>query len=283
MMLVSGNARFQRVKPRPPLSDFVAGLWLFSGYQAAHEFEHLLPSGKVILVINLEELPVKCYEPGTLAVQQTLRGPVLCGVHDVFEVVDTHAQREVMGVEFLPGGAPAFFDLPLDEMRGTDLPLEALWGPAADELHDRLLHASSGTRRLAILEQALLGRLRENARVHPVIAKAAAQLDRGGEPVEIAALAAAVGWSDRYFIKTFSEQVGITPKVFGRIRRFQGALRRMKRDRECSWTELALDCGYYDQAHFIREFKALAGMTPGAYRRLPVQDVNHVPLLLPVG
>lgn len=277
-MISSGSTEFRSVRPTGALAEFVDSLWLFSGYAPRHEFEHLLPAGKVTLVINLEEQPMNCYEPRTLALQKTIRGPMLCGVHAGYEVVDTQPQREVMGVEFRPGGAQAFFDLPLDEIQEQDLPLDVAWGGFAAELQDRLLEARSVEKRLAILERALLLRLRDGARLHPVIGKAVASLERGEVPVEIGALAAAAGWSDRYFIRTFSSQVGITPKIYGRIRRFQGVLQRLRNESSPVWADVALTGGYYDQAHLIREFRAFAGMTPTAYRKHQGLDMNHVPL-----
>ncbi len=260
------------LRPRAPLSDFVEVLWHRSGSPVAHELERLLPTGTVELVIDLSDAPLRCYDPGSLELCASVRGPLLSGVRESYAVIEAPAAQEIVGAQFRPGGGHALLGLPVDEVQGLDLPLSALWGAAADELYDRLLSEKSAERRLAILEAVLLGRLRANSRLHPVIRGAIARLERSEEPVDISDLAAAAGWSDRYFIRQFSAQVGITPKTFARVRRFQAALRVMQGETVAEWVEIALSSGYYDQAHFIRDFKGFAGITPGAYRRTIVEE-----------
>jgi AraC-like DNA-binding protein len=76
-----------------------------------------------------------------------------------------------------------------------------------------------------------------------------------------------VGLSRRTFIRRFTDEVGLTPKLFWRIQRFQEALRLVRTGRRPAWADVALDCGYYDQAHFIRDFRAFSGLTPPAFLR----------------
>jgi AraC-like DNA-binding protein len=89
----------------------------------------------------------------------------------------------------------------------------------------------------------------------------------------------AVGLSQRRFIELFNEQVGLTPKVFCRVRRFQHAIRRAHRNRAINWSELAVDCGYFDQAHLIHDFQAFSGLTPAAWAAQRTNHLNHVPIL----
>jgi AraC-like DNA-binding protein len=270
---------FRTRRPAAPLGDFVEELWLLSDYRPSHDFEHLLPTGAVELVIALGGEPLRCYDPGTLQVRKTVRGPLLSGVRAEFIVIDTRQQREMIGARFRPGGAHALLGIPVDEVQGLDLPLEAIWGAAAEDLQDCLHRENDPDRRLAILERALAARVRTD--VHPTIRWAVARLDQTHEPIEIGRMAEDAGWSHRHFIQTFGAQVGITPRTFGRIRRFQATVRRMHAGRSVEWADLALTCGYYDQAHFIRDFKRFSGLTPGAYRPLPVVAPDHVPLVNP--
>jgi AraC-like DNA-binding protein len=94
----------------------------------------------------------------------------------------------------------------------------------------------------------------------------------------IGQVARRVGLSHRYFIEQFKAHVGLTPRLYGRIQRFQAALPLLRDDRPVDWCRLALSCGYYDQAHFNRDFKAFAGLTPTTYRALRTDHLNHVPL-----
>jgi AraC-like DNA-binding protein len=88
-----------------------------------------------------------------------------------------------------------------------------------------------------------------------------------------------IGLSSRRFIDVFNDQVGLTPKLFCRVQRFQNVLRRIRTGREVDWTGVALDSGYFDQAHFIHDFKAFSGLSPTAYAAHRTEHLNHVPIL----
>ena len=88
-----------------------------------------------------------------------------------------------------------------------------------------------------------------------------------------------IGLSPRRFIQLFRQQVGLTPKSFCRVRRFQQALTTVHGTKQVDWTQVALDCGYYDQAHFIHDFQSFSGMTPSAYLAAATPHLNHVPLI----
>jgi AraC-like DNA-binding protein len=87
-----------------------------------------------------------------------------------------------------------------------------------------------------------------------------------------------MGISPRRFIQVFTQQVGITPKLFCRIQRFQSALNLIQHRQRHNWTQLALACGYYDQAHFANEFRVFSGLSPTAYFQVRGNHLNHVPI-----
>ncbi len=264
--------------PKAPLSLSVESLWLYSGYRPPHRFERVLPTGTLELVINLREDVLHCYDPQSFARIDTLRGPILAGPRESFLVIDTEQQYEIMGAHFRPGGAFAVLGVPADELCGTDVSLQEFWGDAATELRERLVAATDPERRLDILEHALLQHMHPVSVMHSAVRHALPRLELTTTPEKQHSLAADLGLSSRRFIEVFKTHVGVTPKSYSRIRRFQTALRSIHRRRQFDWTRIALDCGYYDQAHFIRDFRAFSGITPGAYERLQGEHLNHVPL-----
>lgn len=272
--------RYYTRRPASPLSDCIAGLWLYTGYRPGHFFDRILPTGTVELVISLRESqPLRCYDEETFALRNKFHGPIVSGARSKYCVVDTAQQEEIMGVHFAPGGAGALLGLPADEVHDQDISLESLWGRAARELHERLLAETSPGDRFAILERALLERFQEARKPHSVVRAALRDLEQVDSPMAIGQLAAKFGWSDRHFIRTFTSQVGITPKAYGRIRRFQATVARIQTGRAPDWAALAVDCGFYDQAHMIRDFRAFSGLTPVAYSRLePGHHLEHVPV-----
>jgi len=255
---------YARRVPRAPLSDFVDLLWLFDGYAPVHAQERLLPTGTVELVLDMRSGP-----PGFRA--------VVAGPHSESSILDTSRAASVLGVHFKPGGAFPFLGVPAGELHNLEVPLDVLWGSGADELRERALSARSTEARFRVLEESLLARARTLAR-HAAVAFALRELGEVPNARTVAAVAGAVGLSQRRFIDRFRDEVGLTPKLFSRVRRFQEVIRLVHPVRTVDWTDVALSCGYFDQAHFIHDFRAFSGMSPTEYFARKGDHENHVPL-----
>jgi len=111
--------------------------------------------------------------------------------------------------------------------------------------------------------------------LHPAVAYGLERFQQGSR---VDAVAGQIGLSSRRFAELFRREVGLTPKVFFRVRRFQRVLETVHRTRDVDWCRVALDCGYYDQAHFIHDFRTFSGLTPGEYYAAATPHLNHVPL-----
>lgn len=261
--------------PRAPLSDFVALLWLQDGRAPEHPRERVLPTGTVELVVSLaaDELRVFGDERDGGAAEG---GALVCGAHSRFFVIDTVAALTTVGVHFRPGGAWPFFGVPADALTDAHVSLDALWGAgAAAGLRERLMEAATPAARFRVLEEALLARLvRAPAAGHLAVRLAVRALQSARGPVSIRTVAERIGISQRRFGELFRAEVGLAPKVFSRIRRFQDVLAAAGPAPD--WSRVALECGFYDQAHFIHDFRAFSGLTPSAYLRQRTEHRNHL-------
>jgi len=171
-----------------------------------------------------------------------------------------------------------FLKMPANELCNTRVSLDALWGGAAPELRERLLEARTWPARFHVLERALLAQLTGPTRRHPAVAFALSAIQAVPHARTIGQLTERIGLSSRRFIEVFSAEVGLTPKLFCRVHRFQQVLAMIERDEHIDWTDVALACGYYDQAHFIHDFRAFSGINPTAYVRVRGPQRNHIPL-----
>jgi len=264
--------------PVAPLWRYVASLWLSEGHTQPHAKERVLPSGEMQLVINLQEDRLRVYDRENTAYCDTFRGALVTGARSEYSVIDTAQQAYIMGVQFRPGGGFPFFRLPAGELAHTQAPLDALWASDADGLRCQLLEAATHQERFAILERRLLSELARGREPNGAVSFALRQFVARPHAASIAEVTGQTGLSTKRFIQAFRDEVGLTPKVFCRIRRFQQALRRIQHRGKVDWAAVALDAGYFDQAHFIHDFRAFSGISPSAYvaRRSPYQ--NHVPL-----
>jgi AraC-like DNA-binding protein len=264
--------------PQPPLAAFVELFWHCDGYAQGHAWERVLPTGNVQLVVRLRDDPLRTYEPHDSKQPQACRGPLICGPHSNYFAIDTTPLALCMGVLFKPGGAYPFLGAPASEFHNLTVPLDTLWGPAAHELRDRLLEARTPNARFRILERSLLSQTQTPLKRHPAVAFALQEFQAVPHDRTIAEVARQTGLSSKWFIESFRAQVGLSPKMYCRLRRFQTALTRMGRRQELDWADLALECGYYDQAHFIRDFREFADVCPTKYLADRTFQLDHVRL-----
>jgi len=237
------------------LDPFVESLWLLEDAPAAgpREPRPIYPDGHVELIFNLGD-PTAELRAGEAPRPQSrallagqLEGPVL---------VAAGSRLSLLGVRFRPEGAAAFAGLPLRELVGRVAPLEEVAGGWAGELLERLGNAP---RDAASLLQDALARKLSGAAAPPTSLRAAvAAIGRSNGAATMDAVARAAGVSTRELQRGFARWVGLSPKRFARIVRFQSVLRAD----DATWAEVAVACGYYDQAHLIRDFRELAGEVP---------------------
>jgi AraC-like DNA-binding protein len=271
-----GTARHYR--PPAPLSAYVDLFWYYAGFQRPHARERLLPTGTIELVINLHEDEVRTYDTEDSGICLRNAGSVVVGAHSRHFVLDTAEQNDVIGIHFRPGGAYPFLAPPADGFSNAHVDLEALWGLRTRELRERLLAAVTPEEKFALLEQALLERLGRGPQPHPAVLHALRCIDGAPQLQTIARLTERLGLSPKRLIRLFGQQVGLTPKVYCRVQRFQRVIQSVQRQQRVDWAGVAAACGYYDQAHFIRDFRAFSGLNPGAYLGQRGEYLNHVPM-----
>jgi methylphosphotriester-DNA--protein-cysteine methyltransferase len=193
-------------------------------------------------------------------------------------VIDTASQAAVLGISFKPGGAFPFLKMPASELHDLHVPLDTLWKADGANLRARLLEAPTPEAKFRIVERCLLAQAKLPLARHPAVAFALQELQREIPSRSIADVTAQIGLSPRRFIQVFHEEVGLTPKLYCRIQRFQAVLRHISAGKRLLWADIAVSCGYFDQAHFVHDFRAFSGITPTAYTAIQKPYTNHVPL-----
>ena len=270
---------YLRHVPRPPLSKFVRLFWLYEGYTQSHAKERVLPTGEMQLVINLLEDKSCVFDRTDTARCLSFSGSLLSGAHSEYVVISTAAQRSMVGVCFRAGGAFPFLRMPAGELSDVSVSLDRLWGAAAANLREQLLSAPTHRARFQTLERILLAELNRGIESQDAVGFALRRFMTHPHVTSVAAVTDQTGLSPKRFIQLFRDHTGFTPKVFCRIRRFQQALDLMEGRRVVEWSNVALDCGYFDQAHFIHDFRAFSGINPTSYLAHRTEHRNHVPLI----
>ena len=268
----------RRRAPHPLLRPFVREVWSCAAEpvgESQARIERLLPSGFMHLVLRLDESPVRLLRSPDDAQGDALANAVLAGARTAPYLKRLHARSASGGATRLPGAAQWLFGLDADAIAGRHVPLEALLGAEARHLRARLVEAATVDARLALFEAWLL------ARRPPVPGQASALARLLGQSPSVGAAVHASGLSHRRFELQFRQAAGLNPKAWLRVRRFQAAVKALAAREALPPAELANTLGYSDQSHFIREFRAMAGLTPGRFRALAPDEPNHLPLVPP--
>jgi AraC-like DNA-binding protein len=269
---------YQAYVPVPPLRDFVEYLWILSD-APPHKREVIVPSGTLELVINLRDDEIRIYDGARPAVSERFTGTVVSGAYGRCFGIDTAEHALVMGAHFRPGGAFPFLGMPADELADAHVDLATLWGRRAGRLRERLCAATAHAERFRLLERALLRRAQLPSRSRSAVRAAAALLARPG--AKVSATATQLGMSHRRLIEIFSAEVGMTPKLFNRVRRFQRVLAAATCGAPPDWAQLAIRFNYFDQSHLILDFSAFSGFTPADYVRHRSRRVKENHMALP--
>jgi len=265
---------------RPPshaLAPFIDVIWGVSG---AHDYnsEVVLPNGVVELMVNFGPVQ-KVVGYGDRAADESFRRFWIAGIQDRPLVIASPQGADHMGVRFRPGGAHAFFGIPMDELRGRVVDLDLIVGASvAAELRERLQATDDDAARCRIAERWLLER---RYAVHPYFAttrRALDMLDSSAYDLTVAELCDRLGLSNRHLIEQFREVVGLPPKTLFRIQRFHAVVNALKGRYEADWAQVASRFGFSDQPHLIREFRHFSGVTPTQF--LSARSVDHAHVLV---
>lgn len=255
---------FHRTRAVPqPLARFVEHLWVARGQLPSLWRNMILPDGAVELMINLGEPQKLCHADDHMRTE-TFRHSWISGERTAPIVIDEAGHVHLIGVRLRAGGAWPFLGLPLSEFTGRVIELDAVLGREVDRLRERLGEAPDDDARFAIVERWLMNRLRAGTAPTPAVSRAL-DVIRNGEALRIGEIASEIGVSHKHLLREFDRCVGLTPKTFSRLCSFQRAIGWIGQKPEVDWADTAAACGYYDQAHFIHEFRAFSGLTPTSY------------------
>ena len=223
--------------------------------------QRVLPDGAMDFVIQLGER-------GDVSVVGAMTRPL---------VLAQSAPSQAVGVRFRPGGLAGFLPEHAGALTDRSEPLRAVAGLNVDDLCDRLRAHTDARTRVLQLERALLTNLSTAAPLDEHVLAAVQRIEATGGRTRSAELVEHVGLGERQLERRFLARVGLTPKFFAKVTRFRAAQRLASRDPRAGWAGVAALAGYCDQAHLIRDFGALAGLSPAAWLKSELSNTPAPP------
>jgi AraC-like DNA-binding protein len=264
-----------------PLDHFVENLIYFEGFSTSHNLERFLPDGNTEIIIDLSESPQYIYDNESLKKIQTCRYAWVSGVRTQPITIPSGRGSRMLIVAFKKGRAFPFYPFPISELMDTVAEADLVFGGKFHHLREQLLASKSVNQMFHLVEEFLLqqaGNVFQADGAAKCIEYAVSNMIHKPSLRQLHQLSDEIGYSQKHFIALFRQQVGVSPKQYLKIMRFQKAIRAIENTGSIHWSDLALESGYYDQAHFIHDFKLFSGFTPKEYMKRKAVTLNYVPV-----
>jgi len=264
--------------PKPPLAQFITHFNYYKGVSPAHKIDRFLPNGNIEIVIDLTGSPKFIYDNLTLQEKQACNRIWISGIRSKYITIPSALNSEMFVINFRKGMVYPFLQQPLYEITDTVIDGDLILHKVFMKIRSALLEATSIPSMFEIAEQKILGTFSNSLKINPFIEFAVNKIACEPHAASIKKIADKTGYSPRHFIKIFRDHVGVNPKSFMRILRFQKAIEEIERNKTFNWINLAVECGYYDQSHFIADFRNFSGFTPIEYINRKNDTLNYVPV-----
>jgi len=260
-------------KPVAELRPFVKELIYYTAYSPDYFASRMLPEPSIELLIPLDD-EARVFNT-TASETFSCNKSFVSGIHEA-PLLAMASGESMFAVRFTHAGAKAIFHLPASELRNRFIDATCLLGKDIRNLRSQLLESDSTATMFCKVETYLIERIREDKRLD--LMTALLESLPTSEGLSMKKLADYAGYSHKQLISLFRDFVGVTPKMYQRLNRFQQALDCLSGQDGADWLDLAYRFGYYDQAHFINEFRTFSGYTPTHYLQIKGDYPNYIPL-----
>lgn len=261
-----------------PLNRFIEAVFHFRDFHPDHGIERVVPTGHSFLLFELDGMTRHTYDDERKPLG-TFERAWVSGVHRNYISISAHAASEMFVVQFKAHGSVPFLHRPASELADRVIPGEKVLDGDLLPLRERLLAAEAPADKFAIADGWLRERYREHLAPPPELTDVIESLERRPASQRVEACAR-YPHSQKHLIEQFHRFVGLTPKIYQRILRFNEVFRVLQAGEAVRWAAVAAHCGFSDQPHFIREFKRFSGFNPSEFLREEFEEgaTNFFPL-----
>ena len=255
---------FETHTPESSIAPFIESVFHFKDLVPDHSIERVVPTGHLFILFELDGFVRNTFDNETLQPNGTFTEVWISGMHRNYISISAHQKSEMFVIQFRPFGAYPFFHFPLVDLNEKIIVPEGILGDGLTQLRKELLAAKTSQDKFELADGWLLERFDTNKEPPRELVSLIDELQE--HPVSnLSQVMEKYPASQKHLIAQFKKYVGLTPKYFQRILRFNEILQRIQRQEKVSWADVAYSCGYSDQSHFIKEFKHFSGFNPSDF------------------
>lgn len=242
------------------LSDYIQTIWAMQSENDEDVYPRslIMPDG-IVEVIFHYETPYYTFQDGTQFLQPE---NFAVSLMKQYTEIASSGKTGFVSVRFFPWGAYHFFDEPIQNFLDQTIDAKKLWGNNSEKIIEELKNLNSVEERFKAVERFLLEKLKQHKKEETETDNAIKLIRQTKGALTIEQVCEETGFSKKQLERKFLATVGIMPKAFSRITRFLNICQNLDESKNKTLTQLAYECGFYDQAHFVKEFKAFSGFTP---------------------
>lgn len=249
----------------PVLNEALDAMFYIKGYAPEHGIERLVPDAKLTLVIELDGQERHIFDNASLEPVQSYTGAWVSGMQTGYISISALQQTELLAIQFKPGTAHPFLKTRLDALLDKVVPAGDVFGDAIYGLREQIKATPEPGEKLEAVAQWLLARYDTGMKTNDAISDALAQIIANPVAPTLKEIMVQPAYSKKHFIDLFKKYVGLSPKALQRVLRFAEVLSLIQEEKSIQWAQISLDCGYYDQSHFIKDFLHFSGYNPQAF------------------
>ena len=262
--------KFETYESSHVASDLIESIFHFQGFQPDHSIERVVPTGHVFVIFELDGMERNTFDNVSLQPNAKYRQAWFSGVHRNYISISAHPDSEMFVIQFKAYGAYPFLHKPMSELAERVVPATEFSEAHLCDMREHLVAAAESANKFEVAEQWLSQQFREDLVPPAPIVAVVRQLQQ--QPAaKLNDIVDAFDGSQKHLIAQFKKYIGLTPKQYQRVLRFNDVFQQMQNDQFLSWSDIAHRCGYSDQSHFIREFKHFSGFNPESFLK------NHFP------
>lgn len=269
---------FQAIEFQQELSKHVDSAFYLGSYNPEHKIERLIPDGTISLVIELDNKERFIYDNSSYEVAQSCRHSWISGMHSKYISISALPNTELVAIRFKPGGFYPFINSSVYKLCNRVISASEYFPDSIDELRASIIHQKKVKDKLNLVWEWLSDIYKNADSINRSIHNACLKIVANPTLNTLHQIKCDIKYSEKQFIHHFKIQVGITPKIFQRIIRFNQILPKLQEEEKIEWVQISEECGYFDQSHFIRDFKRFSGFNPSEFLISFSGRTNFIPL-----